>query len=214
VSVVLDNLDVYLRGLLVTVELTLLSYAIAFAIGAVVAAFRVSPVPPLRALGTVYVGLVRNTPLAVLFILFFFGFPKLGLTYSPFLSALVVLSVYTGAFMTETIRAGINTVAGGQADAARAVGLTSVQTMGLVVLPQALRSVVPPLGNLFIALAKNTSIASLISVAELVHRSDQLVTDTAQPLAVLAGVAVAYLILTLPSGLLFGALERRVAVRR
>jgi glutamate transport system permease protein len=214
VSVVLDNLDVYLRGLLVTVELTLLSYLIAFAIGAVMASFRVSPVPPLRVLGTAYVGLVRNTPLAVLFILFFFGLPKLGLTYSPFLSALVVLSVYTGAFMTETIRAGINTVAGGQADAARAVGLTSVQTMGLVVLPQALRSVVPALGNLFIALTKNTSIASLISVAELVHRSDQLITDTAQPLAVMAGVAVAYLILTLPSGLLFGALERRVAVRR
>jgi glutamate transport system permease protein len=214
VSVVLDYHDAYLSGLLVTVELTLLSYAIAFAIGAVMAACRVSPVPPLRALGAVYVGLVRNTPLAVLLILFFFGLPKLGLTYSPFQSAIVVLSVYTGAFMTETIRAGINTVASGQADAARAVGLTSVQTMGLVVLPQALRSVVPPLGNLFIALTKNTSLASLISVGELLYRTDQVNTATAQPLAVLTGVAVAYLILTLPSGLLFGAIERRVAVRR
>ena len=213
-SVVLDNYDVYLRGLLMTVELTLLSYAIAFAIGAVMAAFRVSPVPPLRALGTVYVGLVRNTPLAVLLILFFFGLPKVGVIYSPFLSAVTVLSLYHGAFMTETIRAGINTVAAGQADAARAVGLTSPQTMAFVVLPQALRSVVPPLGNLFIALAKNTSLASLIAVGELTHLGDQLITDTAQPLAVLSGVAVAYLILTLPSGLVFGAIERWVAVRR
>ena len=213
-NVVLDNSDVLARALLVTVELTLLSYLIAFAIGAVMAAFRVSPVPPLRALGTLYVGIVRNTPLAVIFILFFFGFPKIGVLYSPFLSAIVVLSVYTGAFMTETIRAGINTVATGQADAARAVGLSSTQTMALVVLPQALRSVVPPLGNLFIALAKNTSIASLISVGELAHVGDQLITQTARPLAVLIGVSIAYLILTLPSGLVFGVIERRTRVLR
>jgi glutamate transport system permease protein len=213
-NVVLDNSDVLARALLVTVELTLLSYLIAFAIGAVMAAFRVSPVPPLRALGTLYVGTVRNTPLAVIFILFFFGLPKAGVVYPPFQSAVVVLSLYTGAFMTETIRAGINTVAPGQADAARAVGLSSMQTMALVVLPQALRSVVPPLGNLFIALAKNTSLASLISLGELTHVGDRLITDTARPVAVLIGVAIAYLVLTLPSGLIFGVVERRVAVRR
>jgi len=213
-SVVLDNSGVLARALLVTVELTLLSYAIAFVIGAVMAAFRVSPVPPLRAVGTVYVGIVRNTPLAVILILFFFGLPKAGVIYPAFQSAIVVLSVYTGAFMTETIRAGINTVAPGQADAARAVGLSSTQTMALVVLPQALRSIVPPLGNLFIALAKNTSLASLISVAELTYVGGQLNIATARPVPVLIGVAIAYLILTLPSGLVFGLIERRTRVRR
>jgi glutamate transport system permease protein len=137
-----------------------------------------------------------------------------GIAYPEFPTAVIVLSLYTGAFMTETIRAGINPVAPGQADAARAVGLSSSQVMGLVVLPQALRSVVPALGNLFIALAKNTSLASLISVGELVHLGDELGTETAQSFSALLGVAVAYLILTLPSGLLFGVVERRVAVRR
>ena len=179
-----------------------------------VAACRVSPVPPLRAAGTTYVELVRNTPLTVLFILFFFGIPKLGIVYSPVVSAVIVLSLYTGAFMGETIRAGINTVSAGQSDAARAVGLTFVQVLVLIVLPQALRTVVAPLGNLFIALTKNTSVASVISVAELTRISDNLVTDTARPIAVLLGAAVAYLILTLPSGALFAFIERRVAVKR
>jgi glutamate transport system permease protein len=178
------------------------------------ASFRVSPVPPLRAAGTAYVEVVRNIPLAVLMVLFFFGFPKLGIAYSPFVSAVIVLSAYTGAFMTETIRAGINTVARGQVDAARAVGLTFPQVLGLVVLPQALRSVVAPLGNLFIALTKNTSIAFLISTPELTRVTHELAFETAQPLAVFLGTAVAYLLLTLPSGLVFGAIERRAAVRR
>jgi glutamate transport system permease protein len=178
------------------------------------ASFRVSPVAPLRAAGTAYVEVVRNIPLAVLMVLFFFGFPKLGIAYSPFLSGVIVLSAYTGAFMTETIRAGINTVARGQVDAARAVGLTFPQVLFVIVLPQALRSVVGPLGNLFIALTKNSSIASLIAAAELTHASRLLINETAQPLAILVGTAVAYLMLTLPSGLIFGAIERRTAVRR
>lgn len=195
-------------------QLTVLSYALAFGIGLVIAAFRVSPVPPLRAAGATYVELVRNCPLLVLLILAFFGLPKLGVAWSPFITAVVILSVYTGSFMAETIRAGINTVARGQADAARAVGLTFPQTMALVVLPQALRSVVPPLGNLFIALTKNTSLAYVISVVELTGAADRLGNDAARSLPAFLGAAVAYLILTLPSGLLFGALERRVAVRR
>ncbi len=213
-GLVLDNLSAYGAGLRTTVALTLLSFSAAFLIGVVVAAFRVSPVPPLRAAGTAYIEIVRNTPLPVLFVLFFFGFPKIGVKYSTFTSAVIVLSAYTGAFIGETVRSGINTVAAGQAEAARALGLTYPQVLWLVILPQALRSVVAPLGNLFIALTKNSSVASLISVVELTGVADRINTASARPIAAFLGAGFAYVLLTFPTGLAFGALERRLAIRR
>ncbi len=211
---VLDNLDLYVEGMRTTVSLTLLSFAAAMVIGTVVAAFRVSPVPPLRWAGAAYTELFRNTPLAVLFVLFYFGLTKVGVQYAAFTSAVIVLGVYTGAFVGETVRSGINTVARGQAEAARSLGLTFPQVLRIVVLPQAFRTVVAPLGNLFIALAKNTSIASVISVLEITEVADRLNTATARPVAVFLGAAAAYLVLTLPSGFVVGAIERRVAIKR
>lgn len=187
---------------------------VAFAIGVTVAAFRVSPVPPLRAGGAAYVEVFRNIPLPVLFVLFFFGLPKVGIKYTPFASSVIVLSVYTGAFIAETVRAGVNTVARGQAEAARAIGLTFAQTLRLVILPQALRAVVGPVGNIFIALIKNSAIAFTISTVELTGVADRLNTVTARPIPVFLGAAIAYLLLTIPSGVAFGAIERRVAIKR
>jgi glutamate transport system permease protein len=197
------------------VGLTLLSFAFALLMGTIVASCRVSPVPPLRVFGATWVELFRNTPLTLLMLLFFFGFTKVGIgPFDPFPSAVIVLSVYTSAFVAETVRAGVNTVAGGQGEAARAIGLTFTQSMRLVVLPQAFRTVVAPLGSLFIALTKNTSIASVIAVPELSKLAENLNTDTARPLQVFAGAAVAYLILTLPSGYVVGIVERRLAFKR
>lgn len=198
-----------------TVGLTLLSFAFAFLLGTVIAACRVSPVPPLRVFGATWVELFRNTPLTVMMVIFYFGFTKIGVgPYEEFPSAVIVLSVYTSAFVAETVRSGINTVAGGQGEAARSIGLTFFQTLWLVVLPQALRAVVAPLGNIFIALTKNSSIASVISTIELTRIADNLNTDTARPIPVFLGAGIAYLMLTLPSGFLFGAIERRVAIKR
>ena len=213
-EVVLDNLDVFVRGMRTTAWLTLCSFAVAMLIGVVIAAFRVSPIPPLRVAAATYVETVRNTPLTVLFILFFFGLTKVGVLYSPFTTAVIVLGGYTGAFIGETVRSGINAVATGQAEAARAIGLTFTQTLVIVVLPQALRTVVAPLGSLFNALIKNSSIAIIISVAELVFRTDTLANDTARAIPVFIGAAVAYLLMTVPSGLAWAALERRVAIKR
>jgi glutamate transport system permease protein len=214
VSAVLGHLDAYLSGMATTGSLTLLSFAVALVIGVLVAAARVSPVPPLRWAGTAYVELVRNTPLAVLMFLLFFGVPKLGYLFTPFTTAVIALSAYTGAFVGETVRSGINSVAAGQAEAARALGLTFPQTLQTVVLPQALRTVVAPLGSLFIASVKNSSVAFTISVRELVGQSDHLITETAQTIPVLLGAVAAFLLLTLPAGLAVEALERRVAIKR
>ncbi len=213
-DVVLDNLDVFGRGMRTTVSLTMLSFAMALVIGTVVAAFRVGPIPPLRWVGAIYVELVQNSPLPVLFVLFFFGLPKVGIQYEAFLTAVIVLGVYTGAYVGEMLRSGINTVSVGQAEAARALGLTFPQVLGIVVLPQALRTVVAPLGGLFIALIKNSSIALVIGVLELSNRTDLLANETARAIPVYLGACAAYLALTIPSGIAIEVLDRRLAIRR
>lgn len=213
-SIVLDNLPAFLRAARTTAELTALSFLLAMVIGTVVAGFRVSPVPPLRWVGTLYVELIRNTPLLLLIFLFYFGFTQIGIKYSTFTSAIIVLSAYTGTFVAETVRAGINTVAAGQAEAARSLGLTFVQLLGLVVLPQAFRAVVAPLGSVLIALIKNSALASVIAATDLTFLSVQLSNSTARPVAVYVGAAFFYMALALPTGWAVGWLERRVAVKR
>lgn len=212
--VVLENLDVFVGGLRTTMSITMMAFALAFVIGIVVSAFRVSPIPPLRWVGAFYVETWRNTPLTVLMVLFFFGLTKVGIKYEAFTTAVIVLAGYTGAFVAETIRSGINAVPLGQAEAARSIGLTFPQTLVHIVFPQALRTVVAPLGSLFIALTKNSSIAAVISVGELVFRTDRLSDATARPVPIFVGAAVAYLLVTTTAGVLFGGLERRVAIHR
>jgi glutamate transport system permease protein len=214
VGVVFDNLDAFGEGLRTTAALAVLSYLVAFVVGTLVAGMRVSPIPPLRWLGTLWTEALRNTPLTVLFFVFFFGFTKIGVRYLPFTSAVIVLGCYTSAFVAETVRSGINSVAPGQAEAARALGLSFPQVLGTIVLPQALRTVVAPLGSLFIALTKNTSIAFTVSVVELTNVVTRLANETGEAIPLFIGVAVAYLLLTLPASAAIGAIERKVAIRR
>ncbi len=127
---------------------------------------------------------------------------------------MVGLIAYTSAFVCEAIRSGINTVPLGQAEAARAIGLTFAQTLRLVVLPQAFRSVIAPLGSVFIALTKNTTIAATIGVAEAAGVMRAIIEEESEVFAIFAGVAFGFVVLTLPMGLLFGAAAQRVAVQR
>jgi glutamate transport system permease protein len=215
VGVVFDNLDEFSDGWFTTIRLSVLSFLLAMAIGLVLAAMRVSPFKPARAAGTAYVDVFRNSPLPVLALLFWFGLPKLDIDIdSRFAVAVAVLSLYTGAFIGETIRAGINSVAVGQSEAARSVGLTFLQNLRVVILPQALRTVVQPIGNIWIALVKNTAVASFIAVPELIYRTSQLNTAESQPVPIFIGAALGYLMLTLPSGVVLGFIERRVAIKR
>lgn len=213
-DVVLDNLDAFARGMRTTVSLTVLSFAVALVIGIVVAACRVSPIPPLRWAGAVYVETIRNTPLSVLFILFFFGLTKVGIQYGVFTTAIIVLGGYTGAFVGEMVRSGINAVAVGQAEAARSLGLTFPQVLWTIVLPQALRTVVAPLGGLFVALVKNSSLASLIAAHDLVYETNILINRTASAVPIFLGTCVAYLLITVPSGVVIEIIDRKVAIRR
>jgi glutamate transport system permease protein len=212
---VLDNLDAYRQGFVTTLELSVLASALALALGTVLAAMRVSPVPTLRAAGAAYVELVRNTPLTLVFFFVVFVLPQLDILLPFFVFAVIALTVYHAAFFCEAVRSGINAVGVGQAEAARSIGLTFGQTLQLVVLPQALRTVIPPLINVVIALIKNSSIAAAFAVAELTAVGTRLANANGDAvIPILAGVAVCYLVLTLPSGWLAGRLERRVAVVR
>lgn len=212
---VLDNLDVFLEGFTRTVQLTLLSALAALVLGTLVAAMRVSPVPPLRWAGTAYVQLVRNTPLTVVFFLVFFGLPEVDVVLSFFVFAVLALSLYTAAFVAEAVRSGILSVAAGQAEASRSVGMTFGQTLRLVVLPQAFANIVPPLASVFIALLKNTSIASAFFIFEGVQAMGRLINANGdQAIAILLAAAFGYLVLSLVASALFGLLERRVTVSR
>lgn len=212
---IIDNLDLYLEGFWATLRLTFISAVFALLWGTVLGAFRVSPVPTLRVVGTVYVELVRNTPLTLVFFFFVFVAPQVDIKLPFFTSALVALSLYTSAFVCEAVRSGVNSVGVGQAEAARAIGLTFIQTMSQIVLPQAFRTVVPPLINIFIALTKNSSIAAGFFVTELVAVGIRLANrNAADVIAVLIGVAVFYLAITVPAGILAARLERRVAFAR
>lgn len=210
----IEHSDFFIEGALVTLRLTLWSFALALVIGVVVASFRVSPIPPLVRFATVYVSFFRNIPLIVIYFLFFFGLTKVGLRYNPFVSAVIVMGTYTGAYMAEVVRSGINSVSSGQAEAGRAIGLNFAQLLALIVVPQALRTVVGPIGNLFVANAKNTSIALTIGVVELTSVSRNLINATAQTWASLSGAALIYTVFLLASGYVFGAIEHRVAIHR
>ena len=212
---VADNLDAYRQGFVTTLALTALASVLALTLGTLLAAMRVSPVPTLRGAGAAYVEVVRNTPLTVAFFFVVFVLPQLDIHLSFFVFAVIAVTVYHAAFFCEAVRSGINAVGAGQAEAARSIGLTFTQSLRLVILPQAFRTVVPPLINVVIALTKNTSIAAAFGVLELTAVGTRLANANADAvIAILTGVAACYLLLTLPSGWLAGRLERRVAVAR
>ncbi|MEX5721765.1 amino acid ABC transporter permease [Geodermatophilus maliterrae] len=211
-----DNADLLWSAFLTTLSLAVVSGVCALVLGTVLAAMRVSPVGPLRGLATFYVEVFRNTPLTVVFFFLAFGIVQIDLQFpSRFVTAVAALSLYTAAFVCEALRSGINAVPPGQAEAARALGLTFGQSLRQVVLPQAFRTVVPPLGNVWIALAKNTSIAAGFAVTDLTAALQRLANANAdQLLAVFAAVVLGYLVITLPSAWLIRAIETRVAIVR
>lgn len=212
---VLDNLGIFVDGFATTVTLTLLSAVGALVLGTIIAAMRVSPVPPLRMAGTFYVQTVRNTPLTLILFFCAFGLPEVDIIVSFYRFALIGLTVYTAAFVAEAVRSGINSVAPGQAEAARAVGMTFTQTLRIVVLPQALRAVIPPLNSVFIALLKNTSIAGAFGVSEAFQATNRLINDFGSAvLWILGATAVGYLVLALVMSAFFGVVERKVAIVR
>lgn len=234
-SVLIDKFDVFADGFWVTLQICVLAAIGALVLGAIVAVLRISPVPPLRAVGTAYVTTFRNLPLTVVMFFAAFGLPALGsnadflripvvsslfqrlgtdLPYFRF--GLIALVVYTAAFVCEALRSGVNAVPTGQAEAARSLGLTFGQNLRYVVLPQSWKAAVVPLGSVIIAMIKNSALIGFFGVVgDLAQTQDQLTSAEGYAfIPVAIGVSIGYLIMTVPLGLLLDRLERRQAVAR
>jgi glutamate transport system permease protein len=210
-----DNFPLLRDAFLTTLSLSVLAGLLALVLGTVLAAMRVSPVPPLRGLSSFYVETLRNTPLTVVLFFVIFGLPQIDFIVGFFPGSVLAVGLYTAAFVCEALRSGINTVPPGQAEAARALGLTFGQGLREIVLPQAFRTAIPPLGNVLIAMVKNTSIAAGFAVTELTASMQRLSNANAdQLLLVLLSVVVGYMIITVPAAWAVNRLERKVAILR
>ncbi|MEV0255542.1 amino acid ABC transporter permease [Streptomyces sp. NPDC050732] len=214
-NVLTDNLSLFREGFIGTVELTVVSGVIAMVLGVIIAAFRVSPVPPLRVFGTLWVNILRNTPLTLLFLVAFFILPKILFPdMDSFVLGVTALGFYTSSFVAEALRSGINTVPMGQAEAARAIGMSFTQVMRVVVLPQATRAVVAPMGSIFIALTKNSAIAGSFDNVDLFNVAKTLSNDGYDIAMIFLWITVAYLIITYAINGAFRLLEHRMEVAR
>jgi glutamate transport system permease protein len=235
VSVLVDRFDDFVGGFWLTLQLCVLAAIGALLLGTIAAVLRISPLPPLRWLGTAYVTLFRNVPLTIVFFFSAFGLPVLGsnadflripgltsvfsrlsidLPYFRF--AIIALSVYTGAFICEALRSGVNAVPPGQAEAARAIGLTFTQNLRYVVLPQAWKAAIVPLGSVIIAMIKNSALAGFFGlVGDLSATGNDMITQDQEPvISTMIGVTIGFLVMTVPLGLLLDRVERRRAVAR
>jgi glutamate transport system permease protein len=218
---ILSQYDV-LGAFWVTIQLSVLSAIGSLVLGTFLAVLRVSPVRVLRLIGTSYVNVIRNTPLTLLMVASVLGLSFiLGVTLSDDLArnayrwAVIMLSVYHAAFVCEALRSGVNTVPPGQAEAARSIGLTFGQSLREVLLPQAFRGSIAPLGSTLIALIKNTTVAAVVlGTTEAAGLLAQITENEGASLTTFLLFALGFVVLTLPLGILFTNLSQRLAVRR
>lgn len=234
-SAIVDNLDLFTSGFLLTLQLCVLAAVGSLLLGTVAAVLRISPLPPLRWVGTSYVNVFRNVPLTVVAFMVVFGlptigvradflripgldvvFPRLGIDLPYFRMAIFALALYTGAFVCEALRSGINAVPAGQAEAARALGLTFTQNLRYVVMPQAWKAAVVPLGSVIIAMIKNSAIFGFMGLTgDLSATYQQLISARGEPaIPVFLAVTVGFLIMTVPLGLLLDRVEKRRVMSR
>ncbi len=213
---VTSNLDLFWSGFLRSLGICMWGMVGALVVGTVIASFRVSPIPSLRWFGTAWVTVIRNCPLTVVLFFFAFGLPEIGINRSFYFFGVSGLVIYTSAFVCEALRSGINAVPAGQAEASRAIGLTFGQSLSQVILPQAFRTSIPPLGSVIIAMFKNSAVVGAFGVGgDLFSVGNNLTSAQGYAaLPVLTGVAIGYLLITLPAGALLLGIERKVAIVR
>ncbi len=209
-----DNFSFLLNGVLTTVGLTILGFVGALLIGTVVAVFRVSPITPLRVVGTAYVEFFRNVPLLTLLILIVFGLPDIGLLIPLFWCGVLGLVLAGSAFICETVRSGINTISVGQSEAARALGMSFGTQLRLIILPQAFRTMVQPLVNNFIGILIGSSLAAAVGVSDITNVTQQLNIRYAEAVVLFLLSGAVYLVFALGAGRIGSWLEGLVSTSR
>ncbi|MCF0158189.1 amino acid ABC transporter permease [Veillonella caviae] len=209
-NVIINNFPLLLQGALVTVEITAMSVGCGFLIGLLVALAGLSRFTIVRLLSKCYVDIIRGTPLLVQIFLIYFALPMLtGQRVDPFIAAVTACSINSGAYVSEIFRAGIQSIDKGQMEAGRSLGLSWVQTMRYIIMPQAFRAIIPPLGNEFIAMLKDSSLVSVIGFEELTRRGQLIIAKTYASFEIWGAVAIIYLVMTVSISQLVGYLERK-----
>jgi aspartate/glutamate/glutamine transport system permease protein len=211
-----EHFSEFSSGFWVTVRLVAISFVIAISVGTLVAALRVAPLKPLNWLGAVFVETFRNTPLLVLLFISFAGLRRAGVPIDPWVAGTGSLGLYTAAYVAEALRSGVFAVGKGQIEASLSLGLDYPRTLRYVVLPQAIRTVIPHLGSLTIAMIKNSAIigVSLLALGDLLHQARLVNSRTFQTDEVFFWAAVGYLILTGLTTVAVRQLEARYAIHR
>jgi His/Glu/Gln/Arg/opine family amino acid ABC transporter permease subunit len=206
----------FASGFFVTCKFVVLSFGIAMVLGTLIAALRVSPPKILKIIGAIYVETFRNVPLLILLFIFYAGVRRAGIPITPLISGVLALGIYTSAYVAESIRSGVFSVGKGQIEASLSLGFTYPQTLKKIVLPQAIRTVIPPLGNLMIAMIKNSAVIGVaLGLADDLLKQARLInSETFQTHEVFFWAGVGYLLLTIPATFLVRYLEQRLAIRR
>lgn len=211
INVLFNHWDRFIEGFGNTIWISLMALVGSLVLGTIIAIIRISPIRMLNIAGAAYVEFIRNIPLLIVVFFFYLGLPSLGIPLDGFISGTLGLTVYTSSFIAEAIRAGIQAVPTGQSEAARSSGLNYLQNMRHIVLPQAIKIVLPAIGNQLINLVKNSSILSVVAGLDLMYYADLINSDTFLPITVYIIVALFYLVLTVPLSVAVHYLERRFA---
>ena len=212
-NVVFDNIPLFLQGLWMTIQLSALAAVIAIVGGLLVALLRLAKNPVPRLIAAAFINVLRAVPPFALIIYIYYGISlAIGVNFTPFFAGVLALSLQYTAWMAEVYRAGIQAVPRGQTEAAASLGFSSPKTFLTIVLPQALRIVIPPLGNNVVGLIKDSSLVSYIGVMELIRSAQLLTSQTFRPFEVYTATVILYLVITIAISQLFGWLERRHAV--
>ena len=200
-----------LRGAVVTVEVTSVSLLLGCVLGLLVGIGRLNPARRwIYGLCTAYVAAIRGTPLLVQLFILFFGLPQFGILLPAFVCGVIGLGIYSGAYVSEIVRGAIQSIDRGQMEAARSIGLSSGQAMRGVILPQAVVRMIPPLGNEFIALIKNSALVSLLTIHDLMHEGQKIISVSYRSLEVYLAIAAMYFVLTGLTTLALRKLETRL----
>lgn len=211
-SLIWNSLPLLLAGAGVTIEITAIAVGLGFVLGLITSVCRLSSVKILRGIAICYVNIIRGTPMLVQIFLIYFALPMvIGERINPFVAAVAACSINSGAYVSEIFRAGIQSVDKGQMEAGRSLGLSWMQTMRYIILPQAFKHVIPPLGNEFISMTKETSLVSVIGFEELTRRGQLIIAKTYGSFEIWLTVAAIYLVMTLSIARLVSYLERRFA---
>ncbi len=211
VDLMINSIPLLIAGAGITIQITAISVGLGMIIGMFVGIARICNVKVLRFLATVYIDFLRGTPLLVQIFLIYFALPMvLGQRVDPFIAAITACGINSGAYIAEIFRAGIQAIDEGQMEAGRSLGMTWIQTMRYIIVPQAFKNIVPPLGNEFIALLKDSSLVSVIGFEELTRRGQLIIARTYGSLEIWITVAVIYLVMTLTISRLVSYIEKRL----